>query len=97
MVHGDTRLMRFGVGTYASRAAVTAGNAVFKAARIVHERALDLASQYLEVSPADLVLEDGRVREHGPRLTLAADPASRFAELLRVATIATATTKEVAL
>lgn len=33
-----------------------------------------------------LVLEDGRVREHGPRLALAADPASRFAELLRVAT-----------
>jgi ABC-type multidrug transport system fused ATPase/permease subunit len=32
-----------------------------------------------------LVLEDGQVREHGPRLALAADPASRFAELLRVA------------
>jgi len=32
-----------------------------------------------------LVLEDGQVREHGPRLTLAADPASRFAGLLRVA------------
>jgi ABC-type multidrug transport system fused ATPase/permease subunit len=32
-----------------------------------------------------LVLEDGRVREHGPRLALAADPDSRFAELLRVA------------
>jgi len=32
-----------------------------------------------------LVLEDGRVREHGPRLALAADPTSRFAGLLRVA------------
>ncbi len=32
-----------------------------------------------------LVLEDGRVREHGPRLALAADPGSRFAALLRVA------------
>ncbi len=31
------------------------------------------------------VLEDGQVREHGPRLALAADPASRFATLLRVA------------
>lgn len=30
-----------------------------------------------------LVLEEGRVREHGPRLALAADPASRFAALLR--------------
>lgn len=65
VVHGDTQLMRFGVGTYASRAAVTAGNAVFKAARIVHERALDLASQYLEASPADLVLEEGAVHVAG--------------------------------
>jgi ABC-type multidrug transport system fused ATPase/permease subunit len=32
-----------------------------------------------------LVLENGRVREHGTRLGLAADPTSRFAELLRVA------------
>ncbi len=34
-----------------------------------------------------LVLEDGQVREYGPRLALAADPASRFAELLRVETL----------
>jgi ATP-binding cassette subfamily B protein len=33
-----------------------------------------------------LVLEDGQVREYGPRLALAADPTSRFARLLRVAT-----------
>ena len=32
-----------------------------------------------------LVLEDGQVREYGPRVTLAADPTSRFAELLRLA------------
>ncbi|MGN6359116.1 MAG: ABC transporter ATP-binding protein, partial [Thermomicrobiales bacterium] len=32
-----------------------------------------------------LVLEDGQVREHGPRLALAADPTSRFAALLQVA------------
>jgi ABC-type multidrug transport system fused ATPase/permease subunit len=31
-----------------------------------------------------LVLEDGQVREHGPRLALAADSTSRFAGLLRV-------------
>ncbi|HEX3723971.1 MAG TPA: ABC transporter ATP-binding protein [Nitrolancea sp.] len=32
-----------------------------------------------------LVLEDGQMREYGPRLALAADPTSRFAGLLRVA------------
>ncbi len=34
-----------------------------------------------------LVLEDGQVREYGARLALAADPTSRFAELLRVETL----------
>ncbi|MEO7909473.1 MAG: ABC transporter ATP-binding protein, partial [Roseiflexaceae bacterium] len=33
-----------------------------------------------------LVLDDGQVREYGPRRTLAADPTSHFAGLLRVAT-----------
>jgi ABC-type multidrug transport system fused ATPase/permease subunit len=32
-----------------------------------------------------LVLENGEVREYGPRLELAADPGSRYAALLRVA------------
>jgi ABC-type multidrug transport system fused ATPase/permease subunit len=47
-----------------------------------------VAHRLATVAYADdiLVLEDGRVREHGPRLALAADPTSRFAGLLRVAT-----------
>jgi ABC-type multidrug transport system fused ATPase/permease subunit len=32
-----------------------------------------------------LVLEQGEVVEHGPRLTLAADPASHYAAMLRLA------------
>jgi ABC-type multidrug transport system fused ATPase/permease subunit len=32
-----------------------------------------------------LVLKNGQVREHGPRLELAADPTSHFARLLRIA------------
>jgi ATP-binding cassette, subfamily B, bacterial len=47
-----------------------------------------VAHRLATVAYADdiLVLEDGRVREYGPRLALAADPTSRFAALLRVAT-----------
>jgi ATP-binding cassette subfamily B protein len=45
-----------------------------------------VAHRLATVAYADdiLVLEEGRVREYGPRLALAADPASRFAALLRV-------------
>ena len=55
--------------------------------------AVVVAHRLATVAYADdiLVLEDGRVREHGPRLALAADPASRFARLLRVATDEVAT------
>ncbi|HXJ79383.1 MAG TPA: xanthine dehydrogenase family protein molybdopterin-binding subunit [Candidatus Methylomirabilis sp.] len=65
VTHGDTQLMRFGVGTYASRAAVTAGSAVFQAADRVRERALRLAARYLEAALADLVVTDGRVHVSG--------------------------------
>jgi ABC-type multidrug transport system fused ATPase/permease subunit len=46
-----------------------------------------IAHRLATITCADdiLVLEDGQMREYGPRLALAADPTSRFAELLRVA------------
>jgi len=63
--HGDTALIRFGVGTYASRNAVTAGSAAFHAARAVATKARRLAAHLLEVGAADLELVDGSVRVAG--------------------------------
>ena len=71
--HGDTALLPFGVGTYASRNAVTAGSAVFYAARGVATKAQRLAAHLLEIGNADLELADGSVRVTGApdrRLTL---------------------------
>jgi ABC-type multidrug transport system fused ATPase/permease subunit len=47
-----------------------------------------VAHRLTTVAYADdiLVLDDGQVREYGPRSVLAADPSSHFAGLLRVAT-----------
>src|SRR5437879_5693878 len=72
--HGDTALIPFGVGTYASRNAVVAGSAALIAARIVAIKARRLAAHLLEVSDADLELADGVVRVVGApdrRLSLA--------------------------
>jgi ABC-type multidrug transport system fused ATPase/permease subunit len=58
-------------------------------ARLLEGRtAIIVAHRLATIAYADdiLVLEDGQVREHGSRLALAADPTSRFAGLLRVAT-----------
>src|SRR5262249_44948042 len=61
----------FGVGTYASRNAVVAGNAAFIAAQQVKQKALALAAHALEVAPADLELSAGTVRVRGaPHRTL---------------------------
>jgi CO/xanthine dehydrogenase Mo-binding subunit len=65
VVHGDTQLMKYGVGTFASRAAVTAGSAVLRASERLRERALRLAAPRLEAAPDDLVLADGRVHVAG--------------------------------
>jgi carbon-monoxide dehydrogenase large subunit len=63
--HGDTELIPFGVGTYASRNAVTAGNAALGAARAVVAKARRLAAHLMEVAHADLELVDGVMRVVG--------------------------------
>ena len=63
--HGDTAMIPFGVGTYASRNAVVAGSAALVAARAVAEKARRLAARRLEVAEDDLELADGAVRVVG--------------------------------
>jgi carbon-monoxide dehydrogenase large subunit len=63
--HGDTALIPFGVGTYASRNAVVAGSAAHVVARAVAVKARRLAAHLLEVADADLELADGAVRVVG--------------------------------
>jgi len=62
---GDTRRFSWGVGTFASRGAVTAGNAMHVAARMVATRAKQIAAEQLEANPDDLELVGGRVRVKG--------------------------------
>ena len=61
VVAGDTDAVSLGLGAFASRQAVTAGNAVHLAAGRVRDKALAAASAQLEVSQGDLELRDGRV------------------------------------
>ena len=65
VVSGDTRRFQWGVGTFASRGAVTAGNAMHVAAAMVAEKAKRIASDHLEVAPEDLELAGGKVRVKG--------------------------------
>ncbi|TFG50427.1 MAG: xanthine dehydrogenase family protein molybdopterin-binding subunit [Anaerolineales bacterium] len=62
MVTGDTAEIHWGTGTFASRGAVVAGNAVLAAASDVKKKVLKLASKILETPEDELELDGGLVR-----------------------------------
>ena len=80
VVHGDTNLVPFGMGSNASRTTVVAGSAVFRAALKVKEKLFQLAAGAFEIGPGDLQLVDGRVAVRG-----APDRSMTFAQLARLA------------
>jgi aerobic carbon-monoxide dehydrogenase large subunit len=61
VVTGDTDQFYWGAGTFASRGAVVAGNAISAASQVVRKKALKLASEVFECSEDDLVIADGKV------------------------------------
>ncbi len=62
VVTGDTDQFYWGAGTFASRGAVVAGNAINEAAKIVRKKILKLASEHLSAPQEELELADGEVR-----------------------------------
>jgi carbon-monoxide dehydrogenase large subunit len=73
---GDTRRFKYGVGTFASRAAVMSGNAVAAAAQKVRAKALRIAAQALGADESELLMEDEQIAVRGfgpdgPRIALA--------------------------
>jgi carbon-monoxide dehydrogenase large subunit len=65
VITGDTDQFYWGAGTFASRGAVVAGNAVNEAARDVRQKILRLAAEHFEAAEEDLELVDGQVRVKG--------------------------------
>jgi aerobic carbon-monoxide dehydrogenase large subunit len=82
VVTGDTDLFHWGAGTFASRGAVVAGNAIHAAAVAVRAKVLRLAAERFEAAEEDLELVEGTVRVKGVparaiplgELALAANP-----------------------
>jgi CO/xanthine dehydrogenase Mo-binding subunit len=62
---GDSQLTPPAGGTFATRQLYMSGNAVLAAARTLREGLLPAAAELLDADPADLVFEDGMVRERG--------------------------------
>ncbi|MBI3957394.1 MAG: xanthine dehydrogenase family protein molybdopterin-binding subunit [Chloroflexi bacterium] len=65
IVTGDTDLFYWGAGTFASRGAVVAGNAIHAATCKVRAKVLQMAGDKLEAAVEDLELVDGNVQVKG--------------------------------
>ena len=59
---GNTDLVRYSIGTFASRAGVVTGSAVFNGALQLKERALAIGGTLLQAPPDQLELAGGKVR-----------------------------------
>ncbi len=70
VICGDTSTIQLGLGGFASRQTVTAGNSVHLAARAVRQKAISVAAKLLETQPERLDIRDGMIGEPGRNLAL---------------------------
>ena len=75
LLHGSTDFMPDGHGTFASRATVMGGNALYAAGQELKEKVIGIASGHLGIEAADLDLQGGNVyrktaQGEGPLLAL---------------------------
>ncbi|MBC7877827.1 MAG: xanthine dehydrogenase family protein molybdopterin-binding subunit [Anaerolineales bacterium] len=71
VVTGDTDQFYWGAGTFASRGAVVAGNAINEAAIVVRKKILKLASEHFNAPEDELELADGMVSvQDVPRMSI---------------------------
>ncbi len=65
VIGGDTAAVPFGVGTFASRSAVTAGNSIADACREVRGKLVRAAATLLEAALEDIEIEAGKIFVRG--------------------------------
>jgi len=65
VIHGDTRAVPHGVGTFGSRTTAVGGSAVFIASDRIREKATKIAAHLLEASADDVALDGARFHVRG--------------------------------
>jgi aerobic carbon-monoxide dehydrogenase large subunit len=83
VVTGDTDQFHWGTGTFASRGAVVAGNAVHAAALQVREKTVRLAAEKLEAAEGDIELASGQARVVGSDRAISLGDLARAANPMR--------------
>ena len=76
VVHGDTSIVQYGIGTFGSRATAVGGTAVLKAIEKLKEKASKIAAHLLQTDSSHVAFLQGRFIKQEPRAA-AAGEASR--------------------
>ena len=83
VIHGDTKIVPKGIGTFGSRSAPVGGAAVHESSETVREGAAAIAAHLLEAAPADIRLKNGTfhvVGSPGRRVSWSDVRAAAYAE-----------------
>jgi len=84
VVTGDSDQFHWGTGTFASRGAVVAGNAVNEAAKNVREKAVRLAAERFGVAEEEVELAEGKARvKSDPSKAIALGELAKLANPMR--------------
>jgi carbon-monoxide dehydrogenase large subunit len=80
VVHGDTRAVPYGVGTFGSRNTAVGGSAVYVASTRIRDKATAIAAHLLEASPGDIVADGALFHVRGtPQRSVAFSEVARTA------------------
>jgi len=61
VIHGDTSIVPYGIGTFGSRATAVGGTAVYKSLQKVKEKMACIAAHIVESDPERMVFADGKI------------------------------------
>ena len=81
VIHGDTDVVSYGIGTFGSRSLAVGGAALMMSVDKVKDKAKQLGAHMLDARPEDVTYEDGEVR-----LTADVNRKKTFAEIAFAAT-----------
>src|SRR5256886_8470806 len=74
VIHGDTGIVQYGIGTFGSRATAVGGTAVWYAIEKLKEKANKIAHHLLEAGEGKVTFEDGKFSVEAPKVKAAAVP-----------------------
>ena len=79
VIHGDTSVVQYGIGTFGSRATAVGGTAVYYAIEKLKEKASKIAGFMMEAGGANVTFKEGKFSVEAAKATAAGAPAGQSA------------------